>query len=299
MVLCYNATKLISEGDILNSTTINHNNQKKIALINDYSGFGRCSVAVQLPIISMLKVQCCPIPTSIFSNHTGFAEYAYQDYTPYIPDYINMWRKLDLSFKGICSGFLGSSEQIGIVTDFIKEYKRDDTIVLVDPVMGDYGKKYPTYTDEMCAQMFELVKYADIVTPNLTEACILTNTPYKDNWKITELEDLIYKVNAIGAKKVVITGIPQKSFLCNMCLDTTKSDSAIKYIKTHKIGTSRSGTGDVFSAILIADAVNGVEFDISVRKASQFIKNCIQKAVDMDIPITDGVPFEELLYKLR
>lgn len=278
---------------------VNHNNQNKIALINDYSGFGRCSVAVQLPIISVMKVQCCPLPTSIFSNHTGFPEFAYQDYTEHMSKYIEMWKKLDLKFKGICSGFLGSSEQISIVSDFIRGFKDDDTIVVVDPVMGDYGRIYPTYTKEMCDKMKELAALADIVTPNLTEACILTGTEYKEYWKVKELHALAKAVAKLGAGKVVITGIPQKSFLCNLCYDTTKPDNEFRMIKTHKEGTSRSGTGDIFAAIVAADAVNGVDFDISVKKASRFIKKGIQKAIEMDIPVTDGVPFEELLHILK
>lgn len=279
--------------------SVNHNNQNKIALINDYSGFGRCSVAVQLPVISMLKVQCCPLPTSIFSNHTGFPDFAYQDYTEYMDNYIKMWEKLDLSFKGICSGFLGSSEQINIVSSFIKKFKTDETIVVVDPVMGDYGRIYPTYTKEMCDKMKELVALADIVTPNLTEACILTGTEYKEQWKIKEIHELARKVAHLGASKVVITGILQKSFLCNLCLDTTNPENEFHMIKTHKEGTSRSGTGDIFAAIIAADAVNNVDFGVSVKKASRFIKKGILKAIEMDIPVTDGIPFEEILHLLK
>lgn len=161
---------------------VSHNNQKKIAVINDFSGFGRCSIAVSLPIISAMKIQCCPVPTSIFSNHTGFDSYFFEDYTDKMRPYIAEWRKLDLHFNGICTGFLGSEAQIGIVGDFLQEFGGEGTIVLIDPVMGDYGKPYPTYTMEMCLEMKKLVHYADILTPNLTEACILTDTPYKEKW---------------------------------------------------------------------------------------------------------------------
>lgn len=275
---------------------MNHNNQKKIALINDYTGFGRCSVAVQLPVISMMKIQCCTLPTSILSNHTGFKDFSFQDYTQYMEEYIQNWKKLDLQFKGICTGFLGSSEQIQIVSQFIQDFKEEDTIVIVDPVMGDYGKAYATYTEQMCENMAQLVSHADIVTPNLTEACILTHTPYKEYWRVKEVEELARKVSELGPSKVVITGIPQKSFICNLCYE---KDQNIGMIKTHKVGTSRNGTGDIFSAIVAADAVNGVDFRSSVKKASRFIKKCIEKAIEMDIPITDGVPFEEVLYKLK
>ena len=165
----------------------NHNHQKKIALINDFTGFGRCSIAVQLPIISMMKVQCCPLPTSIFSNHTGYEHFFYTDYTDNMDAYMQEWKRLDLQFKGICTGFLGSAKQIQIVSDFIRQFKENDSIVIIDPVMGDYGKPYPTYTDEMCKKIVELVRYADIVVPNVTEACVLTDTPYKERWTTREL----------------------------------------------------------------------------------------------------------------
>ncbi len=276
-----------------------HNHQKKIALINDYTGFGRCSVSVQLPIISAMRVQCCPIPTAIFSNHTGFSDYYCTDYTMHMSAYIAQWEKLNLRFQGITTGFLGSPEQINIVTSFIDRFRKDDTLVLVDPVMGDYGHTYSTYTAEMCQKMAGLVSHADITTPNLTEACILTNTPYKETWPLNALYELADKVAALGVSRVVITGIPQGNFLCNLCLDKTGPEPVRHLFRTQKVGTSRSGTGDIFSAILSADAVNKVPFSVSVKKASHFIKKCIQKAVEMDIPVTDGVPFEEILSSLK
>ena len=158
---------------------VSHNNQKKIAAINDYSGFGRCSIAVELPVISAMKIQCCPMPTSIFSNHTGFDSFYFKDFTENMPPYMAEWKKLNLKFDGIVTGFLGSHNQIAIVEEFFKNFKTEDNIVVIDPVMGDYGNLYPTYTDETCQEMKKLVKYADILTPNLTEACIITDEPYR------------------------------------------------------------------------------------------------------------------------
>lgn len=251
---------------------ISHNNQKKIALINDFTGFGRCSIAVELPIISALKVQCCPLPTSIFSNHTGFDSYFFDDYTDRMERYVEEWKKLDLSFNGICSGFLGSSRQISIVKDFIKEFKTDDTIVVVDPVMGDYGKIYSTYTDEMCGLMKELVAGADIITPNITESCILTGTPYSDMLYEKDIVELAEKLSMMGPEKVVITGIVQGTFISNYCYEREKEGKKGYFVKALKIGAQRSGTGDIFTSIIAADAVNGVDFHKSVKKASSFIK---------------------------
>ena len=278
---------------------ISHNNQKKIALINDFTGFGRCSIAVELPIISTLKVQCCPLPTSIFSNHTGFDSYFFDDYTDRMERYVEEWKKLDLSFNGICSGFLGSARQISIVKDFIKEFKTDDTIVVVDPVMGDYGKIYSTYTDEMCGLMKELVAGADIITPNITESCILTDTPYSDMLYEKDIVELAEKLSMMGPEKVVITGIVQGTFISNYCYERGKEGKKGYFVKALKIGAQRSGTGDIFTSIIAADAVNGVDFHKSVKKASSFIKKCIMKSIELDIPLTDGVCFEELLYSLK
>ncbi len=274
----------------------NHNNQKKIAVINDISGFGRCSIAVELPIISALKVQCCPLPTSIFSNHTGFESFFFDDYTDKMTSYMNEWIKLDLKFNGICTGFLGSAKQIRIVEEFLSHFKTKDNITIIDPVMGDYGKMYATYTKETCMEMKKLVRHADILTPNLTEACILTDTEYHDNWSKKELDELAEKLSCIGPEKVVITGIQQGKYVANFCYEKNK---ASYMIRTVKVGTQRSGTGDIFTAIIAADAVNGVDFHTSVRKASTFIKKCILKSIELDIPLTDGVCFEELLTTLK
>ena len=275
---------------------MSHNNQKKIAVINDFSGFGRCSIAVALPILSVMKVQCCPLPTSIFSNHTGFSSYFFEDYTSRMIPYMEEWKKLDLHFNGICSGFLGSKEQIEIVKKFFKEFKTAETQIIVDPVMGDYGKPYPTYTEEMCSEMKKLVEYADILTPNVTEACVLTDTPYKEKWKIEEIQKMAEKIHTMGPKKIAITGIVQGGFIANFCYEEGQQP---KVLRTHKEGTQRSGTGDIFASIIAADAINGVSFYKSVKKASDFIKKCIIRSQELDIPLTDGVCFEEVLGKLK
>lgn len=275
----------------------NHNNQKKIALINDFSGFGRCSLAVSMPIISYLGIQSCPVPTALFSNHTGFDSFFNKDLTDIMPNYINEWKKLDLQFKGIASGFLGSEIQINIVQDFIKNFKKNDTVVLIDPVMGDFGHVYPTYTTEMCEKMAELCACADIVTPNITEACILTGTTYKTaEWDYQEIKEIALKIQRMGAKNIVISGIEEDDTVTNVVL---KESGEYTLSTQKKVGRTRSGTGDIFSAIIIADAVNGVSLDESVQKAEKFIRDCIIVTEKKQIPYTDGVCFEDILYELN
>lgn len=274
---------------------MSHNNQKKIALINDYTGFGKCSITVSLPIISVMKVQCCPLPTSIFSNHTAYPEYFFEDYTDKMQDYIDKWKVLGLEFEGISTGFLGSAKQIEIVKRFIEQFKTDRTTVIVDPVMGDNGVKYDTYTEEMCRRMKELVSVSDIVTPNLTESCILTETEYDKNMSYDRIRKMAQKLANMGPDKIVITGIKRGQHIANYILENGCDETIIR---SKCVGIERSGTGDVFSAIISADAVNGVEFKTSVRKAAAFVKECLIISEGRDIPPEDGVCFEDILTRL-
>ena len=274
---------------------MSHNNQKKIAVINDFCGFGRCSIAASLPIISAMKIQCCPLPTSIFSNHTGFESFFYTDYTEHMNRYMDEWKKLDLKFNGILTGFLGSPEQIGIVKRFIELFKTKENITVIDPVMGDYGKLYPTYSPNLAEQMNSLVPYADILTPNLTEACILTNTEYRPDMNEDELYAICEKLSAMGPKKIVVSGLERGDSLENYIYEAGKTP---QIILEHKVGSFRSGTGDVFSSIIAADAVNGVEFAASIRHASSFIAKVLRRTLELDLPKTDGICFEEYLTEI-
>lgn len=277
--------------------TIAGSTQKKIAAINDLSGYGRCALTVAIPVISHMKLQCCPVPTSILSNHTGYKEYFFDDYSDRLPSYINMWKKLNLKFDGIISGFLGSKEQISIVEEFIEQFSTDFTKVVVDPVMGDHGKIAGTYTEEMCMEMRRLVSLADIITPNLTEACRLTDTPYRESgWKKKELFSMAKRLNDMGPDRIVITGIPQGQFIANYVYE---EGEATKLIKTHKVGDERCGTGDLFAAIIASDAVNEVSFQQSVKKASAFVRKSMIKSIEMGIDRKNGVCFEEILHTLR
>lgn len=275
---------------------MNHNIQKKIAVINDFSGFGRCSIAVSLPIISHMKIQCSNVVTSVFSNHTGFDKFFFEDYTDKMQNYIDMWKHLGLEFEGIYSGFLGSKKQIKIVEKFINDFKSEKTKVIIDPVMGDNGKAYSTYTEEMCKEMKKLVSYADILTPNVTEACILTDTPYKEKFTNKELYNMAEELAQKGASKIVISGVNMGEYIGNVVYE---KDKIKKIIRMKKVGMERSGTGDIFASVIAADCINGVDLETSVKKAGNFIKKCIAATEKYQVPKTDGVCFEEVLYTLK
>ena len=275
---------------------MSHNHQKKIAVINDFCGFGRCSISVSLPIISAMKIQCCPLPTSIFSNHTGYESYYRTDYTEHMNAYMDEWEKLDLHFNGILTGYLASPEQIDIVKHFIERFKRNGTVTVVDPVMGDDGRLYPAYSPILAERMRSLVSYADILTPNLTEACILTDTEYREDMREEELFTICKRLSKLGPKRIVISGLECDGDLENYVYEEGKEP---RLVREHKVGPCRAGTGDVFSSMIAADAVNGKSLVDAVTHASSFIAKVLRRTVELDIPKADGICFEEFLSEIE
>ena len=272
--------------------------QKKIALINDVTGFGRCSVTVELPIISALKIQVCPLPTALLSVHTGFENYFMDDFTDRMDAYADSWQKNNLTFDAIATGFLGSAAQIEIVRRVIKNFP---AAVIIDPVMGDHGKIYKSYTREMCRRMRELLEFADLVTPNLTEACELLGAAYPAGGVVSDSELATMAAN-IAAKtrggRVIITGvtldIDDGSNISNFVFDGGK----ISFVTSKRLGSDRSGTGDAFFAVAAASWLNGETLTDATRKAADFVSKCIAHAERLNLPWNWGLPFEEFLTEL-
>ncbi|ACX74951.1 putative pyridoxine kinase [Fibrobacter succinogenes subsp. succinogenes S85] len=271
--------------------------QKKIALINDVTGFGRCSIAVMAPIVSAMKIQAVTIPTAVLSAHTQFPEYYFDDYTSKMRDYIQTYKDLNLSFDAIASGFLGSEEQVDIVIDFFKTFKKNGSFTLVDPVMGDYGKLYETYTPTLCEKMKALVHYADILTPNLTELCTLTDVEYRtEGFTDAELGEMCRKLTEQGPEHIVVTGIPYNSKQIMNYVYSKGEEPRI--VMVDRIGGDRSGTGDVISSIIAGMYMNGHDFYESVKKAAEFVTKCIRYCEDNNVPTHWGLCFEMYLRDL-
>ena len=272
--------------------------QKRIALVNDITGFGRCSITVELPLISAMKIQACPLPTAILSVHTGFKPHYLDDYTQRMMPYMENWQQHNIEFDGICTGFLGSLEQINIVEEFIHRFKNDDTKVMVDPVMGDYGVLYSSYTPEMCREMRRLLKWADLVTPNLTEVCQLLDIEYPKNGQVSE-EQLVSMARALvekGPEQVVITGLSDDKHIKNYVYEKNGSQN---FVVKDKVGDDRSGTGDAFAAIVAGSLINGLTLNEAVEKAADFINKVLEYTVELDLPWNYGLAFEEYLTELK
>ncbi|MBP5768917.1 MAG: pyridoxamine kinase [Fibrobacter sp.] len=271
--------------------------QKKIALINDVTGFGRCSIAVMAPIVSAMKIQAVTVPTAILSAHTQFPEYYFDDYTSKMRDYIQTYKDLNLNFDAIASGFLGSEEQVDIVIDFFKTFKKNGTFTLVDPVMGDYGRLYETYTPSLCEKMKSLVHYADILTPNLTELCTLTDVKYREEgFNDAELATMCQKLVEQGPEHIVVTGIRYNSKQIMNYVYSKGEEPRI--VMVDRIGGDRSGTGDVISSIIAGMYLNGHDFYESVKKAAEFVSKCLRYCEDNNVPTHWGLCFEMYLRDL-
>lgn len=278
-------------------TGIVHMQQKKIALINDITGFGRCSTSVIAPIVSVMKIQAVIVPTAILSAHSQFDSYFFDDYTSRMKDYIQTYKRNGLTFDGIATGFLGSAEQVDIVADFIEYFRGEDTMVLVDPVMGDEGILYSYYTSDMCDRLKELVRYAGILTPNLTELCALLGIPYGNGkFGTDELETMCRELADMGPEHIVVTGIPFNKYQIMNYIYSKKEEPRI--VMVDKIGENRGGTGDVISGIIAGKYMSGHSFYDSVKIAAAYTSKCIKYCEEENVPNDWGLAFEMYLNEL-
>ena len=268
----------------------------RAAAIHDMSGFGRCSLTVAIPILSAMGVQCCPLPTAFLSTHTGgFTGFTFLDMTEEMPKVAAHWKSLNLRFDAIYSGFLGSEAQIDIVEDFIRAFRTPDTVVVIDPVMGDDGAAYQTYTPAMCAGMARLAELADVITPNLTEAAFLLGMDYGDLPRgEAGLRQIVRELSMEGKRSVALTGAslaPGKTGA--MCFDAATGET--EAVQTDFIAHPLHGTGDVFASVLTGGLVKGKSLTEAAREAVEFIRACAVRTVEQNLPMREGVDFEPLL----
>lgn len=267
----------------------------RVTAIHDLSGFGRCSLTVALPILSAMGVQCCPLPTAFLSTHTGgFEGFTFLDMTDEMPRAARHWRELGLRFDAVYSGFLGSARQIRVVEDFIRDF-RGDGVVVVDPVMGDGGAVYRTYTREMCDGMARLAQQADVITPNLTEAALLLGVPYGElPAGEAGLRAIVERLSLEGRRSVVLTGaslVPGSTGA--MCFDAAAGRT--EAVQTRRVDRDFHGTGDVFSSVLTGALVRRTPLIEAARAAAEFVRACAERTAAENLPMREGVDFEPLL----
>lgn len=267
--------------------------QKRVAAIHDISGFGKCSLTVALPILSAAGVECCVNPTAVLSTHTGgFTGYTYRDLTADIAPIAAHWKSLDLRFDAIYTGFLGSFEQISIVSDVFDQLRGADSLILVDPAMADNGVLYKIFSPDFPAEMKKLCQKADIIVPNMTEAAMMLGEPYAEGPYTKEyIEGLLKKLALLGPRRVVLTGV----FFDGRTLGAAAYDKdaeSTSYVLADRIEGYYHGTGDVFASALLGALMNGRSLEGATRVAVDFTVASIATTKEAATDIRFGVNFE-------
>jgi Pyridoxal/pyridoxine/pyridoxamine kinase len=280
---------------------------KKIALINDLSGFGKCSLTAAISVVSVMGIHAVPLPTAVLSAQTGFQSFYCDDYTDRMDFFTEEWKKMNVHFDGIHSGYLAGSEQIKKVMHLLDAFQTKDTVYLADPVMGDNGRQFKAFSKELLDGMKQLCARASITTPNLTELCLLTGTDYETLTAFSKDDDYLARILDIAKKLLqtmqsntcsLVTGIIRQSqegaFMGNMAVTEDHSF----YHETPYIPQSFSGTGDLFAAVICASLVNGLTVEEAAKKATFFLKPAIEDAVAEHVESNHGVDFEKYLGRL-
>lgn len=267
-------------------------NQLRVAAIHDLSGFGRCSLAVILPVLSSMGIQCCPVPTAVLSTHTGgFDGVVIRDLTDYIAESLEQYKKLEIGFDAIYSGFLANTEQIDHCLEFFSHYK--DSLKVVDTVMGDHGKTYRTCTPELCRRMRELVSVADVITPNLTEAAILLGENYPAELTASKAKSWLARL-CEKVKIAVITGVPlADGKIANVGYD--RENSGFWRVDWDYVPVSYPGTGDIFASVLTGGLLKGDSLPIAMDRATNFAQITIKTTYSYGLEPRNGVMFEPVL----
>ena len=265
----------------------------RVAAVHDLCGYGKCSLGIAIPVLSAAGIDVCPVPTSLFSAHTRFPKFYMHDTTPMLTEYLDAWREEGIELDGIYSGFLGSAEQVDAILRLYREYPK--ALRIVDPVMGDGGSKYPTYTDEMCEAMNGLVDGADVLTPNLTEASILTGIAYAGQ-DVDEvyIKGMMEALLSMGAKSVVLKGIVHEgeNIIRNY---VSVAGGEIEEVSSELLPYMLHGTGDLFASGLTAAIYAGESLLSAVEFAGSLVRHAMEITPEQPDYQVRGVSFESVL----
>lgn len=249
----------------------------RVAAIHDICGYGRCSLTVAIPILSTMGFEVCPLPTAVLSSHTQFPNFVIMDMTEELPKIINHWDELGLKFDAIYSGFLGSAKQVDIVMDFIKRFQRPETLVVVDPVMADHGKLYPTMPPEMVGEMRKLAAISQVVTPNLTEAAFMLDRPTPEVITEKEARSWLKDLTGLGPEMAVITSAPMAGRPnASTVIGYDRLDDRYWITERPFVPTQYHGTGDVFASVLTGSLLQGDSLPVAMDRGAQFVATVIR-----------------------
>ncbi len=275
---------------------------KRILTIQDISCLGKCSITVALPVISAMGVETVILPTAVLSTHTMFKDFTVKDLTDQLNPITNHWKSQGVKFDAIYTGYLGSAEEIEIAKQIFKDFGGDDTLIFIDPVMADNGKLYPAFDQNYADLNAGLCGYADIIVPNITEACFMTGAEYKEEYDEAYVLDLLDRLSKLGAKKVVLTGVSLSAGKTGVYGLDTETGEKIIY-QNDRVDASYHGTGDIFASVSVGAVMNGLSLTDAFKLAADYTANTIRATLDNPAEPWYGVDFEttipELVDELR
>lgn len=275
------------------------NKVKKIAAVHDLSGAGRVSLTVVIPILSSMGFQVCPLPTAVLSSHTQYPHFSFLDLTDEMPRIIAEWKRLDIRFDAVYTGYLGSPKQIQIVSKFINDFRHSDSLVVIDPVLGDNGRLYTNFNERMITEMRHLIQQADVITPNMTELFYLLNKPYKHENTDEELKAYLHEMAEQGPGIVIITSVPvqgdphQTSVYAYDRQGNRYWKVTCPYLPAHY-----PGTGDTFTSVITGSLMQGDSLPIALDRATQFILQGIRATFGYEYDNREGILLEKVLHNL-
>lgn len=268
---------------------------KRIVTVQDISCIGKCSLTVALPVISACGIETAVIPTAVLSTHTAFKEFSFRDLTDEIEPVSSHWKKEGMKFDAIYTGYLGSFRQLELMNAFFDEFASRDTLIFIDPVMGDHGKLYPGFTQEFADSMAKLCSRADVIVPNLTEACYMLHEEYKESgYDEGYIKNILKRLSDYGAKNTVLTGVSFDDKKLGIMAYNRERDEYISYF-ADKVDARFHGTGDVFSSSCVGALIQGQSLEEALKTATDFTVESIKATLRDPSRNWYGVNFEEAL----
>ncbi len=267
---------------------------KRIVTIQDISCVGKCSLTVALPIISAMGVEAAILPTAVLSTHTMFKNFTCKDLTDQIEPIAKHWKKEDFKFDAVYTGYLGSFEQIDLMKKFFEDFKTESNILFVDPAMADNGKLYPAFDEAFAKHMATLCAKADIIVPNITEACFMTGMAYKTDYDEEYVKALLTRLSDLGAKIAILTGVSFEAGKTGV-MGYDSSTGEFSYYEHDKLPVSFHGTGDIFSSTCVGAMMNGMDWKEAVKVAADYTAECIRLTLEDPAKPWYGVNFEQAI----